>query len=286
MNIKEFAEKVQAALAVSLNKKVHLKETLKPNNVRRYGIVIVESENNLSPIIYLEKLFNDFQNGIDMDLVMNIIIDTYQRDKPKKPVNMEWVTHFDQARDTVFYFLINYDINQELLSQIPHFKYLDLAVVFGMKSGLGDAPGTITIFNTHLDIWGITAEDLFPIAEANTPLLYPPQISCMSDFIVGEPCPGHPGQMYVLTNTYHTYGSAAIRYKDTLKDFSLLMGSDVLLLPDSIHHMVLIPLKEGENPESYRDMVRSANERFTDISHFLSNNVYLYKRDTGEIETV
>ena len=283
MNIREFAEKIQTALAVSLNREVQLKESLKLNNVRRYGIVIVESENSLSPVIYLEELFKDFQKNGSMDAVLNTVISIYRRDRPKKPVDMEWVRHFDQARETVFYFLINYDANQELLSQIPHFRYLDLAVVFGMKSGLENAPGTITVFNSHLDMWGITAEELFPIAEANTPLLYPLQVSYMPDLVPGAPSPGHPSQMYVLTNSHHVYGAAAIRYRDALKGFSLLMGSDILLLPDSIHQMVLVPLKEGENPESYRDTIRSTNEHFTGISEFLSNSIYLYKRDTGEI---
>lgn len=282
MDIKEFAEKIQNALAASLNREVHLKESLKLNNIRHYGIVIVESENSLSPVIYLEKLFEDFQKNESMDAVLNMVIDIYRRDRPKKPVDMEWVRHFDQARETIFYFLINYDANRELLTQIPHFRYLDMAIVFGMKSGLENAPGTITIFNTHLDMWGITAEALLPIAEANTPLLYPLQVSYMPDLTPGEPFPGHP-QMYVLTNSYRAYGAAAILYKDTLKGLSLLMGSDVLLLPDSIHQMVLLPLKEGEDPESYRNMVRSTNEYFTDASSFLSNNLYLYRKDTGEI---
>lgn len=182
MNIKEFTEQIRAALAVSLNKEVQLKETLKLNNIRRYGIVIVESENSLSPIIYLEKLFEDFRKGTSMDAVLSTVICIYKQGRPKKPVSMEWIEHFDQARETIFYFLINYDANQEFLAQVPHFRYLDLAVVFGMKSGLENTPGTITVFNNHLDMWGVTAEDLFPIAEANTPRLYPLQVSCMPDF--------------------------------------------------------------------------------------------------------
>ena len=284
MNIKEFAEKIRAALASALNKEVQLKESLRLNNIRRYGIVVVDSENSLSPIIYLEKLFEDFQKNGSMDAVLNLAIDIYRRDRLKKPVDMEWVRHFDQARETVFYFLINYDANRELLAQIPHFRYLDMAIVFGMKSGLEDAPGTITVFNSHLDMWGITAEELLPIAEANTPLLYPLQVSYMPDLIPGDPSPRHPTQMYVLTNSHHKYGATAILYKDTLKGFSLLMGSDVLLFPDSIHQMVLLPLKKDEDPESYRDTVRSTNEYFTGISDFLSNSLYLYKRETEQIE--
>lgn len=284
MNIKEFAEKMQAALAAALNREVQLKESLKLNNIRRYGIIIVESESSLSPIIYLEDLFKDFQENGNMDTVLNMAIDIYHRDRLKRPVDMEWIRHFDQARKTVFYFLINYDANRELLAQIPHFRYLDMAIVFGMKSCLEDAPGTITVFNSHLDMWGITADELLPIAEANTPLLYPLQVSYMPDLVPGEPSPGHPSQMYVLTNSHHKYGAAAILYKDTLKGFSLLMGSDVLLFPDSIHQMVLLPLKEDEDPEPYRDTVRSTNEYFTGISDFLSNSLYLYKRGTEQIE--
>ena len=284
MNIKEFAEKIRATLAAALNKEVQLKESLRLNNIRRYGIVVMDSENGLCPIIYLEKLFEDFQKNTSMDTIVNIVISIYQRDRLKKPVDMEWVRHFDQARETVFYFLINYDANRELLTQIPHFRYLDMAIIFGMKSGLENARGTITVFNSHLDMWGITAEDLLPIAEANTPLLYPLQVSYMPDLVPGAPSPGHPSQMYVLTNSHHKYGAAAILYKDTLKGFSLLMGSDVLLFPDSIHQMVLLPLKEGEAPESYRDTVRSTNEYFTGVSDFLSNSLYLYKRETEQIE--
>ena len=85
MNIKEFTEKIQSALAVSLNREVQLKESLKLNNVRRYGIVIVESENSLSPVIYLEELFKDFQKNGSMDAVLNTVISIYRRDRLKKP---------------------------------------------------------------------------------------------------------------------------------------------------------------------------------------------------------
>ena len=46
--------------------------------------------------------------------------------------------------------------------------------------------------------------------------------------------------------------------------------------------------KEGKHThthtESYRDTVRSTNEYFTGVSDFLSNSLYLYKRETEQIE--
>lgn len=286
MNIREFAEKIRAALSAALDREVQLKESLKLNGICRYGIIIVESESSLSPVIYLEPIFEDFQKKDSLEAALGTVISIYQRDRLKEPVSMEWITHFDQARETIFYYLINHDANQELLARMPHFRYLDLAIVFGMRSGLENVPGIIPVYNTHLDIWDTTAEELLSIAEVNTPQLFPLQLSYMPDLVPGEPPTGNPSQMYVLSNSHHAYGAAAFRYRDALKGFSLLMGSDILLLPDSIHQMVLVPLREGVDPESYRDTVRSTNDHFNNASKFLSNSIYLYKRDTGQVEII
>ncbi len=295
MNIKEFAEKNQAAVSAALSREVSLNEKLKLNGIRSYALTVTESENDLSPNIYLEPFYEKFQIDNSLETAVDSIISTYRRDRLKEPVSMEWLQDFSQVRDKVFYFLINYEANRELLGQIPHSRYLDLAVVFGVRCSLeGIRPGSIILCHSHLGMWGITAKDLAAIAQENTPKICPVRLSNMADCIPGNggiPSPGDTdpileplSHMYVLSNACGSYGAAALCYGNTLKGFSELMGADTLVLPESIHKAVLVPLKDSAGMEPYREMFRSINGGCHDPQGFLSNSIYLYKRDTGQIE--
>lgn len=295
MNIKEFAERTQAAVAAALNKEVCIKEKLKFNGIHSYALVVTDTENDLGPNIYLEPFFEKFQINNSIETATDSIISAYRKDRLKKPVSIEWLRDFSQARDKIFYFLINYRANQKLLEQMPHFRYLDLAMVFGVRCNLeGIRSGSITIYHSHLDMWGITTDELMSLAEKNTPRICPVRISNMSDRIPGNgsiPSPGEPdsfleplSQMYVLSNAYGTYGAASICYENTLKGFSMLMGADILILPESIHHTVLVPLKEDVDTEFYKDMFLSTSEAYPNLPEFLSSHPYIYKRSTGQVE--
>ena len=296
MNIKKFAEKMQAAVAASLNKEVCLEEKLKFNGTYSYVIVVTDTENDLSPYIYLEPFFEKFQIDNSIEAAADSIISAYQQNKLKKPVSMKWLRDFSQARDKIFYFLINYEANRKLLEYLPHFRYLDLAMVFGVRYSLDDSrPGSITLYHSHLDIWNTTADELMSLAKKNTPRLCPVRISNLSDHIPGNgsiPSPGDSdslpeplAEMYVLSNTYGTYGAAAICYENTLKGFSTLMDADILILPESIHQAVLVPLKKDGNITFYKDMFRSSSEAYPNPQEFLSGHPYIYKRSSGQVET-
>lgn len=297
MNIKEFAERAQAAVAASLNKKVCLNKRLKLNGIYSYALVVVDAENGLSPYIYLEPFYEKFQINNSIESAAAGIISAYQENRLKEPVSMEWLQDFSQARDMIFYFLVNYEANRKLLEQMPHFRYLDLAIVFGVRCSLeGIRPGSITVYHSHLDMWGITADSLMSLAEKNTPRICPVKISNMSDCIPGNggiPSHGEPdpsletlSQMYVLSNTYGNYGAGAIRYENTLNGFSTLMDADTLILPESIHQAVLVPLKEDGDIAFYKNMFRSSNEAYPNPPEFLSSHPYIYKRGTGQVEAV
>lgn len=297
MNIKEFAAKMQSTVAAALNKEVNIEEKLKLNGIRRYALMVTETDNDLSPNIYLEPFFEIFQINNSTEIVTEKIISAYRNNSLKESVSMKWLEDFSQVRDKVFCLLVNYEANRELLEQIPHTRYLDFAKIFGVQCEMdGIIRGSIILYKNHLDMWGITAEELIPLAEENTPKICPVRISNMSDCIPGNDNPlsaeswNNPpdllSRMYVLTNLYNAYGAAAICYKSVLKGFSELMGKDILILPESIHHTILIPLIEDEDIESHREMFHDIQQNHPCPSKFLSANIYLYRKDTLKIEIV
>ena len=48
-------------------------------------------------------------------------------------------------------------------------------------------------------------------------------------------------QMYVLTNKYKLWGAAAFLYPGVLKATAKRFGKDLIILPSSVHEVILIP---------------------------------------------
>ncbi len=299
MNIKDFAETVQNALKAVLDKEIQITEILKLNGIRRYGILIRDPDSNAYPTIYLEPLFEQFKETGDMAAITDRIIQEYHSGRLTKSFDTEWFKDFNQVREKIFYRLINYEANQEMLERMPYSRYLDLAKTYCVQyQADGMHHGHICIYNKHLEMWGITQEQLACAAEYNTPLLFPSCLRSMEDILLeqfqppgptaedqGFPIPEAPG-LYVLTNKTRTHGAAAICYDGPLRDFTAKIGKDAIILPCSIHETLLLALESGENLEYLKETVHTVNRTQLDPSDRLSDNIYIYRRNTGQTEIV
>ena len=92
-----------------------------------------------------------------------------------------------------------------------------------------------------------------------------------------------PFPMFVLSNTGNHNGAAAVCYKDVLERFSQKIKDDLVVLPSSVHEIMLLPLQKSNNIESLREMVCDVNRTMLDQSEFLSDNVYLYSRNDRQL---
>ena len=291
MNIKEFSKKLQTLLAPILKAEIQIKENLKLNGVRLTGLIIKNSESNVSPTIYLNPYYDRFLETGDLSEAVAGIIREYQSCKPAESFDMEWFKDFNQVKHKICYRLIHYDSNRALLDSIPHTRYLDLARVYYIQCQVNDAfSGSITVSNAHLDMWKTTVNELDSLAEHNTPALLEPSFKRIEDILFdGEDCelseaePDDIPRMYVLTNKQRSNGAAAMHYPGLLGAFSAKTGKDTIILPSSIDEVLLLPLNKGDNIDSLREMVRSVNETQVAPEAKLSDNVYVYRRDTGQL---
>ncbi|MCI8287390.1 MAG: hypothetical protein HFH89_07015 [Lachnospiraceae bacterium] len=295
--MKQFAEKVQITLTALLKEDVQITTQLKLNGICLTGLIIKNAESNISPTIYLNTYYDRYLKTGDLSAVVTSIVKEYQDYKLTTTFDMEWFRDFNQVKDKICYRLINYDLNRELLDSVPHIKYLDLAKTYYVPCKLNDtSSGSITIYNSHLDMWGTTAEELDILAENNTPRLHAPSFKRIGDCLcelagTGElpddestDVPQILSHMYVLTNSQNSNGAAAICYQAPLRDFSLKTGKDIIILPSSIHETILLPLENTDNINSLKEMVKSVNETQVDPTERLSDSVYIYRKGTGQIE--
>ena len=67
-------------------------------------------------------------------------------------------------------------------------------------------------------------------------------------------------------------------YEDTIKDFADKIGSDLIILPSSIHEVLILADNHTHEYEMFRDMVRHVNAEDVPKEDILSDELYLYRR--------
>lgn len=297
MEIKEFAESVRAELERITRREVTIHEVTKNNGVIMHGINIIEPDINVIPTIYVENYVDDFKKGRRLEEIACCIYATFIKERVTQHLDMNWFRDFEKVRGKVAYKLINFEANRELLEQIPYEKVLDLVKVYYVSVDTKElGKGTILIYNNHLDLWGISAEELREIAEENTPKLFPAEIMWMGDILeeyynnvneetvkeleeLEKVCP-----MYVMSNAERVFGAATMYYTDAVKRFAEQMDSDIYIIPSSTHEIIMLAKMSEPDIERLKEMVYEVNRTQIVKEELLSDSVYIYSRKTNSID--
>ena len=304
----EFIDSVVNQLQVQLGDSYEL--TLRPieknNGVILNGLTIGKGkEDGVKPTIYLEPYYEQYLKEHSVEQIVSDIVNLYKgTEVPEHILNAETLNEFDQIKDRIMFRVINTDANEVLLRDLPHVPYLDLSVVFFLaleRSEEGQL--TVLIRNTNMQKWGVSLLDLQKAAYANTPREYPAQIKNMADLLheivlenMGEAYspelidellrPDDAAPLYVLSNTNGLYGASCMIYRDVLKDFADRIQADLILLPSSVHEVLLTPNLPETSYEALSSMVTSINQKEVSLEEQLSNQVYLFSRKDGKLKIV
>ena len=170
MEIMEFCQKVKRSLAAESEEgiKISVKEITKNNGIILHSITISKTGMNISPNIYLDGLYDAYESGRTFRSVMNEVRKIYEESKMESSIDMSFFMDYEKMKEKVVYKVIGYERNKELLRQIPHILFLDMALVFYCyvpKKELDCA--TILIYDSHLKMWGISKERLYWDAQSD-----------------------------------------------------------------------------------------------------------------------
>jgi len=84
--------------------------------------------------------------------------------------------------------------------------------------------------------------------------------------------------MYVFTNAYGINGASVMMYNGVLERFAKRLDKDLIVIPSSIHEIIVIPKCKDWDADGLRDMVREINSTQVPIEDILSNSIYTYSR--------
>lgn len=275
------------------------------NGVTLDGLTIQGPGNNMAPTIYLNPYYDQYQQGMSLDEILSDILILYHTTPHPEYLKENELVQFEPMKSRIMFRIIHTASNETLLSNVPHFTFLDLSVVFYLfleRNAAGQM--TALIHNSHAERWNVTAEELWSLAEENTPNVYPAEIRSMADMmkeIAREKLGDNYDEdfidslledekniapLYVLSNANGLYGAGCILYKNVLKNFADSLNRDLVILPSSIHEVLITPDLPGTSYEELSSMVTCINQRDVPMEDQLSNQVYLYTRADDKISIV
>jgi hypothetical protein len=124
----------------------------------------------------------------------------------------------------------------------------------------------------------------------NTPKLLPykfenlENLLCKSQFECRSLFPDF--NMYILTNKLKIHGAVSLIYPKLLKRIADFLDDNLIIIPSSIHELLIIPessIKTEYSMEDLGEMITEMNETQLTDDEILSDHAYLYERNTGRL---
>lgn len=289
MNYQEFVSSVTGFLreAMPEGTEFNLVSLEKNNGITKEGLSVRKQGRKVAPTIYLEAYYGDFLEGRSIYGICERIMESCEECGFMEDFDVDFFLDYEKIRSTIVYKLINREKNKELLEDVPHLAFLDLALVFYCL--LSDTPvgqATVLIHNSHMDLWKVSNGELYRDAKANSARLLPAELKTMGEVIrelSGEESEEAAVPMYVLTNTSRTLGAVSILYEGMMEACAKKLGGAYYLLPSSIHELILVPKEAVSDQERLVEMVRDINHTQVKNTEVLSDHIYFYLPGSGQL---
>lgn len=297
-------------------------------NVDKSGIILTKG-NSFTPSLtfYLGTSYEMYLDGLSYSSVLNKIVTTFKDALQNPPEFSDTVFNdfIENCEDYIYAKVINASTNKEMLKEIPHMLYKDLAIVYYIKfpkefTGPDATASTLINFKTLASL-PIDLEHLHSTAMENTFKENNFQMFSMShlvaemileDLIDDELFPGIKpnwnfnqnellstfedtleNDFYCVTSKDKHLGAIAIVNEDLLFQISQKLDSNFLVIPSSIHEILVFRLDTNlsekelkENIKEITNMVYEVNNNALAPEDFLSNNVYYYNQKIKSLETI
>ena len=297
-NVKEFAQYVAEHLfdensAMKENHHVEVKEVVKNNGLVLTGLIIKEDDVNIAPTLYMNQGYEMYLKGRDIESLIESYLCTYEESRLSNDFSVEFFMDFDKVKDRLMLKLINAASNVDMLTECPHLILGDLAVIFQVKiDTLAYGNATITVKKEHAKIWNVGTATLLTCAKLNMETRERFNIQPMMEVIAGmmgltvdEAIEmGADIPMFVMSNESKINGATGLIFTEKLQSFAEMHDCNLIILPSSIHEILIVLDKGGMDIASLTEIVKAINTSEVSPEEVLSNSVYYYDRNAHELQ--
>ncbi len=310
----EFCRLVGDGVRAILGKDIEItcKNVQKNNAVNHEAMFISGKDSNITPSIVMDEYYSDYLRGlVTIENIASTLAAAYENGREVRFDRLEDIENFESVKDTVVFRLVNSSLNESYLENVPHIKLFDLAITFMCLMSLdGVSLSSMRITNDHAAMWNVSVKELFAAAEENTPRLLPLTLRTMSEVIreillkkldrsdadsgllealtetEKAQEAGAFGSMYVLSNSFGVNGASSILCRGAAEQVRERIGGDFVILPSSIHELILVPEPEEADLPCMREMVKSVNDTEVRDEDILSYDIYRAADFMSEYEKI
>ena len=210
---------------------VKVESVQKLNGIEKEAFVISRKKDWIAPTIYVELLYECCLQGVPLSQIAEKVLEQYRKveAEARRPEKAAFFTNWKNAAPQIYCELIHAEKNRTLLSEVPHRKFLDLAVVYYYQMRGNRVPdATILIHETHRELWGISAEELDARAWENTLRDLPVRTDSLMVYLKEEYGVTFPRfelgplaeQFYLVSNRRGKLGAICMCYPGVLESLS------------------------------------------------------------------
>jgi len=224
-----------------------------------------------APNVYLEDLYREFSVTDDLDQVIQAAA-AFILKFTGRAGGKEMMADPQELRESIVPVLINTECNREMLKEQTHREWLDLTIAYRVIAKMDEELGYASAILTRefQEDLGLSDEELTALAEENCEKLLPADFVQLADGLA------------LITSEKIIFGAYNMTKKEVLDAAADRLGDDLYLMANSIHEVMVI--RAGDVTKQQLKMLLEKGERKSkDDNEFLSDSVYFYSRETGEV---
>lgn len=269
--------------------KMFVVKTQKTNGIVLTGLAIDDGSGNGAPAIYL--MDEDMEKPL-CDIVDSVISEYKEKRSFDASSFTRKITDKEYAFSHAVYKVVGTEANRKMLEIVPHKELLDMSVIYLIAGEVNGRMCSFKIDHGFLKRLGVTVEELDRYARINTielgifferldEILEPGMIRGSAsiedcDFDVDIPA-------FVLTNKSLFCGASLFAFPDVFSKIAEKAGSDLLVIPSSVHEVIVVVDNGMVDIDVVRRLVHTVNRTKLSPDEVLTDSVYRYSRATGNL---
>ena len=203
--------------------------------------------------------------------------------------SLSGIEDWEQVKGRLAFRLLSKERNKETLENYVYKEFLDLAAIVTVCVEIDEhGVKAIRVTRDLAERWNVSEEKILQAAEANTESLFPVRMDSILDtlcrvadisrddlskeVLAEEDSP----QIMVLTNYLGVNGATVLLYDSLLQQVYEKLGGKFIILPSSIHEVIVMPSASAPPAADSQKMVEQINRSAVKEEEILSDSVYLY----------
>lgn len=286
MNYKEYKKELQELVQKEIGDqaKVVITTQVKSNDVIKEGITFEEAGTHAVPVIYLEEIYNTYQESQAIEESVETVLDIFRNSSPFQ--REDFALSWDLIKPKIQIRLLKREWNKEYINSLVYREWLDFAIIPVVRVSEKEVGSAVaSISKSMLAALQIDEKELWNAAFENLQKEYFFVQDIRSIFIGETRQSQEDTGVFVATNWNFQYGARVILRKDILKDFAEKNGYNLFILPSSQNEILILGDNGEMQVEDLKEMVASINgdPKLISKEEVLSNSIYYYDYEQDKV---